>query len=339
MTTPCGAVNCTPFAGTCDFTIDEARNGQPCQLPDLCASPGVCNNGACETEYDACPCLPDNGNPDDPNGQPHNTWSQCHFYDDGNLCDGSLTCIAGTDLNLCRPDADPVICPDDGNPCARTTCNPTTGQCESVGLPAKTGCDDGNECTIYDRCEAGSCFGKWTNACPCARDADCSRAQDTNLCNGAETRCDIASGNCVARPGTEVVCQDNPATPCWTNVCNPDSGVCEPQWKPKDTPCPDSNPCSINEHCEMGICRWTLNWLADPNSCRCTTVSDCNIYNTGHPCNGLNICELSGANKVCKFGTIDGQLPLCDDQDPCTIDDVCSSINGTCLGGGIEGCK
>src|SRR5712692_2447098 len=42
------------------------------------------------------------------------------------------------------------------------TCDPTTGMCSNPAKPDGTACDDGNACTVTDRCQAGSCNGSGT---------------------------------------------------------------------------------------------------------------------------------------------------------------------------------
>lgn len=63
-------------------------------------------------------------------------------------------------------------------------------------------CDDGEPCTIGDRCVGGSCQGG-LDLCECQADADCA---PTDLC-GEQRYCDKAKApyRCAAEPGSAVV--------------------------------------------------------------------------------------------------------------------------------------
>ena len=86
---------------------------------------------------------------------------------------------------------------DDGNPCTDDFCDAGTGQCYYVNNNAP--CEDGNKCTINDRCENGTCKP--------GTPKDCS---DTNPCTLNE-HCDPATGQCVFNPNEGAPCDDGNA--------------------------------------------------------------------------------------------------------------------------------
>ncbi len=159
----CDVVSNDCMSGTCNSSGDCVENvplsGGGCTGPGgECSMPGTCSAGTC--------IAPPVGN-----GTP------CGV---GNLC-LPMECQSG----LCVPSGSPVICPDSGNLCEFSLCNPGTGECEPVPslcystqcggpgvcnpstgqcehnspLPDGASCDDLNECTAADQCVAGTCTG------------------------------------------------------------------------------------------------------------------------------------------------------------------------------------
>ena len=209
-----GAGSCghTPNSAPCDDGVfcngTDTCASAACSLHtgDPCASEGECND-RCEETSASCavpagePCTND-GNPctDDacdgtgacahaPNSAP---------CDDGQFCNGTDTCSGGScsvhagdpcldevecagvcdelgDLCLAPPG---VACSDDGNPCTDDACD-GAGACAHV--PNDDSCDDGDACTLDDRCQDGVCTGGVAVEC------------------GACESCDAAVG-CVLRP-------------------------------------------------------------------------------------------------------------------------------------------
>ncbi len=115
---------CDTTTGTCTHPI---ISGTTCDDNNLCTINDTCNeNGVCEGEEVTCddgdPCTTGTCNPDT---------GQCEY---GPKC-------------------------DDENPCTTDTCDPTTGICDNQPVSDGTTCDDGNEYTIEDTCNAGVCEG------------------------------------------------------------------------------------------------------------------------------------------------------------------------------------
>jgi hypothetical protein len=83
------------------------------------------------------------------------------------------------------------IC-DDSNVCTDDACNPASG-CTFTPTVAGTSCDDGNTCTLSDRCNNGACEGPTARIC-----------NDNSFCT--QDSCDPVSG-CVYTPTPLVDCR------------------------------------------------------------------------------------------------------------------------------------
>jgi cysteine-rich repeat protein len=118
----CTTNSCNPATG-CVFTENDAlcNDGEPCTT-DVCDAASGCQNIAAA------------------NG------TACN---DGNACTQGEQCSNG----ICGSSA-PVNC-DDNNVCTSQSCNPLTG-CQYNNLSGVV-CDDGDECSLNDQCQAGVC--------------------------------------------------------------------------------------------------------------------------------------------------------------------------------------
>lgn len=70
---------------------------------------------------------------------------------DQDLCNGIETCDGGQ----CAGGT--ALSCNDGNPCTNDTCNAATGCAHAFNTDA---CDDGDACTLNDRCSGGACVGQ-----------------------------------------------------------------------------------------------------------------------------------------------------------------------------------
>ncbi|MGB0592559.1 MAG: hypothetical protein ACPGU1_22990, partial [Myxococcota bacterium] len=103
--------------------------------------------------------------------------------------------------------------------------------------------------------------------------------------------------NCVSDEDCAEFTGDDP---CRSAVC--DEGICVAEWAVDGTACDDGDPCTIDDHCELG-------------ACEASTPFDCN---DGDPC----------TEDTCWSGVGCVQQPVnCDDGDPCTID-ACDPQSG-----------
>lgn len=235
----------------------------------------------------------------------------------------------GGAVSLCGQDCSVIQAPD----CFVAVCNEgmhpgPIGSC--VVVPAENGaaCDDQQFCTTADSCQNGVCTGGPQNTCgvdaaPC----------NTVLCNEASQSCSqtpvpngeacasgdlctvgttCSNGLCIG--GTTNDCFFEPVpSECYVSVCDPTTGMCEPQIGNEGGGCVDQNDlCTVNKTCSAGACVG-----GDPRDCSNLTQG-CNI----------GVCET--ASGACITQTVmNGQL--CDDLNACTTGETCD--NSVCSNG------
>ena len=319
---------------TCDRAVERCRidplpdgeaceDGDPCTLDDRCVD-GVCAAGEPfgVREVEVTQCLRERCDP------ATGDVVKEHFAP---LCRGRFgpggVCWAWGCIDEC----------DEGGSCAEGVCAPVVRE-------DGESCNDGNECTLEDRCEAGSCGG--TAVCDCETDLDC--AAFASPCGGSFRCADYA----CEPVGDGVDCGAIPPADCRERVCL-DKGECAAMLLPEDSPCGEDGEgrCSAN-----GVC-------LDPGGCGCLGDSDCASREDGDRCNGTLACLLEaegarcclpdpetvpacpppGATERCErwaceastgdcelVGSLDAGVP-CDDGDPCTQDDRCEA-DGACAG-------
>jgi hypothetical protein len=243
------------------FMGASCDDGNPCTI-DVCGpagcehTPVVCE-GSATACMDAPTCDPASGQcvvAAKPNG------ASCN---DGNACTQNDSCQDG----VCASGA-PVVCTG-GDACHEAgTCDPTTGQCSMVAKADGSRCDDGNACTQFDVCQAGTCTGGSPVVCASG-----------DACHDAGT-CDPATGMCSSHPkadgascndgnactvdeachagvcgGGQAVTCNTPGDACHEDAtCNPSTGQCENAPKPDGTPCSDANKCTQTDTCQAGAC-------------------------------------------------------------------------------------
>lgn len=219
---------------------------------------GVCCNSACNAgACDACSVA--TGAMQD---------GTCRFLtgsvcDDGNACTQLDSCSAGACVG-----AKPITCAAMDSCHDAGTCDPMTGACSNPEKPENTLCDDGDRCTLNDRCIVGSCMPVSTVTCAamdaCHDAGVCDKV--TGLCSNPEkpegTVCDdgnactvndvCIAGGCTAGAVVDCVASDG----CHdTGACDPMTGQCSNPEKPTGTPCDDNNACTANDRCVSGVCQ------------------------------------------------------------------------------------
>ncbi len=269
--------------------VHQPRNGAVCTDLDACTTGEICVGGTCVTK----PLCPDTKNP---------------CYTD--------TCNAGNCQTVAKTSSEPIACPgeglcqtdgvcqgklcitkekaDDGNPCTKDICDPTTGSvahypyldqpcggdpctpgtCKSVdgvALPTcvtATLCKQADPCTPVT-CKAGVCSTgtKLNSNEPC---------DDNNICT-INTGC--AKGQCK---GTALVCEDgNPCT--GPGGCLPASGCTAGLPVPDGSNCDDGNGCTTGDTCKSGACTGgTALKCNDGKACSkdsCDPIKGC-VYDT-----------------------------------------------------------
>jgi hypothetical protein len=347
---PCTNDSCTPQGG-CVYTQNTAPcdDQNVCTTGDQCAQgqcvgtvPVVCNdnNGCTDDSCDAqtgCVFAPNVAPCDDQNPCTLNdlcTGGMCQGSgaldcDDGNpctndACDGAKGCVhksntapcddgsACTVGDLCAQGAcvggAPLVC-NDNNGCTDDSCDDDAG-CQFV--PNEADCNDGNLCTLADKCSQGTCQG--TQAVNCNDDNLCTTdsctplqgcihtfnsapCDDQDACTIGE-KCEL--GQCAS--GGQLNCNDG-------NVCTLDS--CDAkvgcEFVPTAGACSDTNACTVGDACLDGEC-------AAGEPLNCDDNNPCTL-DTCHPADG------------CEYTAIDG---ACDDKDQCTTVDAC--VEGVCVG-------
>src|SRR5439155_672341 len=142
-----------------------------------------------------------------------------------------------------------------------------TGACSNPAKSNGAPCDDGNDCTQSDTCQAGACVG--TNPVVCATSDErrvagacnpatgpCSKpdksngapCDDGNACTQSDT---CQAGACVGT--SPVVC--TASDQCHSaGTCNPATGACSNPVKSNGAPCDDGNACTQSDTCQAGAC-------------------------------------------------------------------------------------
>lgn len=320
---PCTHDSCQFGSGLCINSqhFGPCDDGNACTVSDSCAT-GECK-GVARNCNDNNPCTDDSCDPAIGCLNVPNT-NSCN---DNDSCTLNDMCVAG----VCA--GTPMNC-DDGDSCTEDWCS--GGICRHQPYPDGTSCDDGNDCTLIDRCSLGRCIGTGVRDCndnnPCTVDA-CVEGQ-----------------GCVHTP---TVCDDGNI--CTANTCDPAIGCVYP---PIPGNCDDNDLCTLNDQCVNGVCTGTPKNCSDGDPCTldiCTNgvcshapnLGDCEDGNLctqgercingqcvgGTPitCNDVNECTTDSCNpaKGCVFTPRTGQT--CDDYSVCTVNDRCSSA-GVCTG-------
>ena len=332
---PCKTPQCINY--TCSFVNDDGDSCDDmdeCTIQDTCSA-GVCSgipkvnilitNGGCNDENtctdDTCIAV---------NGTCVNTNNNANMCDDGLFCTVSDQCVSG----MCT--GQPRQCPDHGQ-CKPGLCNEMNDICIFDKLD-NVPCDDSNACTNLDTCVDGLCIGQdiiCDDSNPCTADtcdpvigcqnvADNSlRCDDSNLCTSEQ----CISGTCVS---SSIPC--NPANICFNATCDTVTGICSQTVLPGSVPCDDGIPCTINDVCVNGFCNGVLKNCSDTNECTddfCESITGIcmNVNDDTNLCDDLNPCTL---NDHCVSGMCTGTLNSCNDNNICTTDS-CDSNTGNCI--------
>jgi hypothetical protein len=230
---------------------------------------------------------------------------------------------------LCAIDCTAIV----AGPCNHTVCNDgqylgPIGGC--VVIPDADGgpCDDGEFCTAGDSCIGGQCTPGPTNHCGMEPD-ECKQivcneqaracmqtpAPNGQFCTPTDpclVNATCQSGSCSG--GSQKDCFFAPVpNECYVAVCNPSSGMCEPEIGPGGNPCVDqSDLCTVQKTCDQGNCVGGV-------------PKDCSSFSQG--CN-VGTCDVATGN--C-FGMPVNEGDPCDDHDHCTVGEICTM--SACVGG------
>jgi cysteine-rich repeat protein len=263
---PCTDDGCDLAIGcTVTDNIAVCTDGDACTTGDICAL-GACVSGGPTVCDDSNPCTDDACDPA----------TGCTVVNNVAPCDDKNAC---TDLDVCK-DAScvpggPTVCTD-GNSCTDNACDPATG---CTVTPNTKECEDGNACTLTDKCTDGSCVAGAIDSCddskPCTTDScdpvkGCANVANTSPCEdgSACTVGDIcAAGAC--KPGAAKSCDDS--KPCTTDSCDPVKGCANVA---NTSACEDGNACTLTDKCKDGSCvAGAINSCDDSNP---FTLDTCN---------------------------------------------------------------
>ena len=342
--------------------VQKAQDGGKCDDGDGCTKFDACSAGSCKGVQLSCDdgsgCTVDSCDKDEGCLHKAQVGKAC---DDGNACTVSDACISS---GLCAS-GQPKVC-DDANPCTVDLCDPLQGCVKKEVVGSK--CDDGNACTVNEKCDKGLCTGSPRNCddglvCSkdsCDKDAGClyavtagSKCDDGNSCTAGDL-C-AKGGACVPGPGLS--CDDNNG--CTTDACDPASGCTH---KALDgIGCSDGDSCTQTDKCVAGACKGVGKSCDDGLVCTsdgcdpaggCShkvqqgaTCSDNDACTQGDTCLQSGYCKPGATvscddNNACTADTCAAQKGCqqeikagvgCSDGTACTINDACDA-KGACIG-------
>jgi hypothetical protein len=198
--------------------------------------------------------------------------------------------------------------------------------CGDANTPPGARCEDGNPCTVAERCRSGSCTGGTARDCSrlnglcntgtCDPTIGCKKVpapegqacDDGLFCTGPGT---CTSGTCVA---PLITCPPAPGQCLQEGVCSNQYSRCIYLPKPRFTPCDDGDPCRTGDSCDYnGTC------AAGSTTISATLECDRNACTQGDSCIS-GTCSTASAT-FAPAGT------SCEDGNPCTTNDTCSGTS------------
>ncbi len=286
--------------GSCDqetgFCTSVSLSDMPCNDQNACTNNDSCSDGQClpggQVDCDdSNPCTMDTCA-----AQPKEAGGGCkHQAAIGAPCDDVNPCTAAdmcTEAGECM--GEPIDCTDD-NPCTDDLCNPVVG-CLNNPMTGQN-CEDGDPCSLADKCQDGVCAGSSTKNC--SDGVDCT----VDSCH--------AGGECVHVPDHSA-CDDG--IPCTVESCNVDDGCVST---------PDHNKCADGNPCTEDICDLVEQCLHEPlagyhNGAWCCADSALD-------CDDGNMCTIDSCNfslHQCLYGAAPDGVP-CEDGLACTQGETC----------------
>ena len=294
------------FPETCDPApgLDRCTGGcnQHCRLEN-CDDRNGCTSDTCDLVFGCA-------NEPVPDGTP---------CPDGDLCNGSETCLSGA----CRPGIPPDC--DDHNPCTND-CDPAQGCVHTLVPDGPSPECNGNVCNGEAACKSGVCAPGTPVNCDDGN-------PDTN------DSCDPATGNCrhvvPSACTNDLDCDDH--NPCTADTCDAVGGghVCHnrPVAGTGIAGCDDGDACNGAETCVNGICQpgTPLSCPADDQFC-----TDDRCRGDRSPAEACVHEPIAGCCETVTPGDIASTEPVCDDGNPCTLDQC--AADHTCTHAIIAGC-
>ncbi len=175
----------TPIAGCTCGTDADCNDSNVCNGTETCNG-GVCKPGtalACD-DHNACTDDGCNGSL----GCTHASVADGAACDDGAYCTNDDMCAAGICLGATPHDCSGAA----SDACHVGVCDEATDACVAQAVTNNTACDDGDACTLLDKCNSGACVGQQKLNChTCATVGDCddSNPCTTDLCDDVSKQC------------------------------------------------------------------------------------------------------------------------------------------------------
>jgi hypothetical protein len=305
---------CDPTTGACKAVANTAS----CDDSNACTTGDICNGSTCKSGAVK--------NCDDNNGCTNDgcdtATGACTHVANSALCNDNNACTLGDvcAASACKPGTAKSC--DDGKLCTDDSCDKVTGSCVNAANTAA--CEDGNKCTLGDKCGLGSCQPGTAVTC------DDKDACTNDSCNPGDGACVFApkigcGGNCAKQAD----CSDG--NPCTDDQCV--NGKCA--FPANTATCDDTNPCTIGDVCSGGTCKSGGPKGCDDNN-GCTNDScnvangNCAYVNNTAACSDSDACTIGDACAAAKC--VPGQPKSCNDSNGCT-DDTCNSGTGNCVNG------
>lgn len=248
--------------------------------------------------------------------------------EDGDCTYGSreLPCEHGCEAGACLADlCEGVTCDSPPSMCHESAGSCVEGACEYALRPATAVCDDGEACTVGDRCGTGICGGTALR-CDAPPSADCvdgsilREFSPVGVCGAgectytsSERSCEFgcSAGSCVMDPCEGVSC----AMPPSPTACYASTGACmggECAYMPiDDVGCDDGDPCTVSDVCGSGSCAGTPLTCDTPPPSTCADSTTRRSFGTGM-CNA-GACEYAAMDVACEAGEI-CRLATCVDR-------------------------
>ncbi len=136
-------------------------------------------------------------------------------------------CVAVKGVKRCIIDiTSPVVCgKEEDTVCKQNQCDPKSGECAKVPVNNDASCEDGDPCTVGDKCAAGKCTGGSAKWCECMVDADCAAVGGGNKCIGT-VYCakSVFPYRCKVNDADAVNCSTDKDSACTKSACDPDKG-------------------------------------------------------------------------------------------------------------------
>ena len=130
------------------------------------------------------------------------------------------------------------------------SCDPVNG---CTYLNQAVACENGNNCTENDYCQAGS--ARRAPMCAVVKPMRTVPEKRMETCaTGLSFATKVVPYSCQVAAETIVTCDDSSDTSCMGNLCDPGTGTCAMGNVNEGGACEDGDLCSLNDTCASGTC-------------------------------------------------------------------------------------